>query len=390
MGVRIRQKEGKWYVFINHQGQRKAKCIGSDKRVAVQVGKQLEAKLALGDVGLLKEEPTVVLFRDYAEQWLETYAARTLKPSSQRIVRNIITNHLVPAFGPVPLLDLTRQHVKAFVASKTDISPTHVKNLVRILSGICTQAVDDEVMTVNPASRLGRYLPTRRADPDTHIMPFTSAELTRYLAALQEHAPQYYAYFFLLARTGMRAGEGLALTWDAIQCGASAADPHRFLHVQRTYDPVHNRMNTPKSGKSRRVDMSRDLRAVLLEWHQHCFDAAILAGKTEVWPVVFPTASGRLWDPQRLFHVHKRACSLAGLRANRVHDLRHSFATIHLYELGTPVQYVSEQLGHSSIKITVDIYGHPRQGTNISLADKLDTSMQQSATQAQPCGNIFM
>ena len=63
MGVRLRQKDGKWYVFINHQGQRKAKCIGSDKRMAVQVQKQLEAKLALGDVGLLKEEPERVLFR---------------------------------------------------------------------------------------------------------------------------------------------------------------------------------------------------------------------------------------------------------------------------------------------------------------------------------------
>lgn len=72
MGVRIRQKGDKWYVFINHQGQRKAKWIGSDKRVAVQVQKQLEAKLALGDVGLLKEEPESILFRDYAEQWLET------------------------------------------------------------------------------------------------------------------------------------------------------------------------------------------------------------------------------------------------------------------------------------------------------------------------------
>lgn len=58
MGVQVRQKGGKWYVFINHQGQRKAKCIGSDKRVAVQVQKQLEAKLALGGVGRLLDIST--------------------------------------------------------------------------------------------------------------------------------------------------------------------------------------------------------------------------------------------------------------------------------------------------------------------------------------------
>jgi integrase len=55
-----------------------------------------------------------------------------------------------------------------------------------------------------------------------------------------------------------------------------------------------------------------------------------------------------------------------------MHDLRHTYATIQLYEHHAPIQYVSEQLGHSSIKITVDTYGHPRQGIRISLADRLD------------------
>ena len=60
------------------------------------------------------------------------------------------------------------------------------------------------------------------------------------------------------------------------------------------------------------------------------------------------------------------------MRVNRVHDLRHSYATIQLYEHHAPDPYVSEQLGHASMKITVDTYGHPRQGTSIALADRLD------------------
>jgi integrase len=100
VGVRIRQKDGKWYVFMNHQGTRKAKCVGTDKRLALQVQKQLEAKLTLGDVGLLKEESQSILFRDYAQQWLDTYATRALKPSSRRVARSIITNHLAPATWP--------------------------------------------------------------------------------------------------------------------------------------------------------------------------------------------------------------------------------------------------------------------------------------------------
>jgi integrase len=67
-----------------------------------------------------------------------------------------------------------------------------------------------------------------------------------------------------------------------------------------------------------------------------------------------------------------------------VHDLRHSYATIQLYEHHAPIQYVSEQLGHASIKMTVDTYGHPRQGTSIALADQLDQTAENALRYATP------
>jgi integrase len=154
-------------------------------------------------------------------------------------------------------------------------------------------AVDDMVIPTNPAARLGRYLPEKAHDADRGILPFTSAELAHYLQAMEAHYPQYYPYFLCLARTGMREGEALGLRWDDIQFGVSPDDPHRFIHVQRTYDPVHNRMNTPKNGKTRRVDMAQDLRQVLLEWQERCFDKAVLAGQSTLPAAVFATASGR-------------------------------------------------------------------------------------------------
>ena len=385
MGVRIRQKGGKWYVFINHQGQRKAKCIGDDKRLALQVKKQLEAKLTLGDVGLLKEERAPVLFGDYARQWLETYVQVKMKRSSGRVTRSIVLNHLLPAFESEDIRTITRSDVKAFVTRLAlRVSPKHVANIVRPLHSICEHAVDEEVLDHNPVSRLGQYLPAQRFDPDHEIMPFTSAELARYLTTMGQHYPQYYPYFLCLARTGMREGEGLALHWDDLQWGSEDSDLHRFIHIRRTYDPVHNLFNTPKSGKSRRVDMSRGLRTVLVDLHHQRFDAALLKGLTTLPPVIFCTRTGRPWTRERLYPIHRRMCAEAGLRVNRIHDLRHSYATIMLYEHNAPIQYVSEQLGHSSIKITVDIYGHPRQGMNTHLADRLDAPAQLSATLAQP------
>src|ERR671932_2076389 len=86
MGVKVRQKGSKWYVFINHHGQRKAKCVDDSKKAAEEVKRKLEAKLTLGDIGLLDAAPQVVLFGDYAEQWLAQYVAVACKPSSARIM----------------------------------------------------------------------------------------------------------------------------------------------------------------------------------------------------------------------------------------------------------------------------------------------------------------
>jgi integrase len=219
------------------------------------------------------------------------------------------------------------------------------------------------------------------------IDPFTSAELTHYLRVMRAHTLQHYVYFLCLARTGMREGEALGLHWEDIQCGQDANDPHRFVAIQRTYDAAHHTFSTPKSGRSRRVDMSQELRTAFLELRAERFDTAVLQGSLSISPLVFCTSQGQPLTPTGLYRVHRRVCALAGLRGNRIHDLRHSYATIQLYEYHAPIQYVSEQLGHASIKITVDTYGHPRQGTNITLADQLDApaaSLHRNATVAQP------
>jgi integrase len=388
MGVKIRQKDGKWYVFINHHGRRKAKCVGDSKRAAEEVKRKLEAKLTLGDVGLLDAAPQAVVFGDYAEQWLAHYVTVACKLSSGRTIRSIVCNHLLPAFGAQERRSITRSQVKAFVVQKHErYTPKYVRNLVRTLHMICEHAIDEEVLDRNPAAKLGKYVPEKRFDPEQVITPFTSAELVVYLATMREHYPQHYTYFLCLARTGMREGEALGLHWDDVQFGQDAQDPHRFLHVQRTYDPVHHTFNTPKNGRSRRVDMSQELRAAFLELRNQRFDAAVLHGTTSIPPVVFCGRQGQPLAPAWLYRIHRRVCALAGLRGNRLHDLRHSYATIQLYEHHAPIQYVSEQLGHASIKITVDTYGHPRQGTSIALADRLDhsdTNTLRYAPSAQP------
>ena len=167
----------------------------------------------LGEFALPDEKPAVPTFEQYAEQWLAHYVSVACKPSLRRILQGIVRNHLVPTFGTQDLRSITRTQVKTFVMQQQQrCSAQHVRNLVRTLHTICEHALDEEVLDRNPAAKLGKYIPEKRFDPAQAIMPFTSAELSRYLATMREHYPQHYPYFLCLARTGMREGEALGLT----------------------------------------------------------------------------------------------------------------------------------------------------------------------------------
>ena len=189
---------------------------------------------------------------------------------------------------------------------------------------------------------------------------------------MRTHYSHYYAYFLCLARTGMREGEALGLTGRIFSvdmtpripigfCMSSGPmiqsttclTPRRVAAVGVSICPKNSGQYSSISATSVLTLRSSPARQPSLRWSS-----------------VDPRA-GRC-APQ-LYRIHRRVCALAGLRVTRVHDLRHSYATIQLYEHHAPIQYVSEQLGHSSIKITVDTYGHPRQGTSIALADRLDS-----------------
>src|SRR2546430_445339 len=115
MGVRLRQKDGKWYVFINHQGRRKAKCVG-DKRAAEEVRRKLEAKLTLGDFKL-DEPPPLPSFAIYAERWLRTYAHIHCRETTAENYRRLLRHHVLPLIGEKRHDEVTREDIKAIIAA---------------------------------------------------------------------------------------------------------------------------------------------------------------------------------------------------------------------------------------------------------------------------------
>jgi len=190
--------------------------------------------------------------------------------------------------------------------------------------------------------------------------------------------------FLTALRTGLRLGELIALHWQDIQFGEDASDPNRFILVRRSYS--RGEFTSPKNHKPRRVDMSREVRRVLMERRDGMALKAFERDEESIPELVFPSSVGTLLDGVNVYHYRFLPCvEAAGLRRITFHALRHSYAS-HLIQAGANLAYVKEQMGHSSIQVTVDMYGHLIAGADIAWADRLDapTKSQPSATQAQP------
>ena len=175
-------------------------------------------------------------------------------------------------------------------------------------------------------------------------------------------------------RAGLRRGELVALTWGDIQFGQNEDDVNRYILVQRNY--VHGQFTSTKSKKYRRVDLSRQLRTELLHLGDERLLEAYQQGKTSIMEdLVFRAPEGGVLNPDNLYHRYFLPClEHAGLRRIRFHDLRHTFGSL-LIQGGASLAYVKDQMGHSSIQVTVDIYGHLLPGANVSYVDRLDSEV---------------
>ena len=97
MAVKVRERKDKWWVFIDHNGHRKAKCVG-DRRSAIQVAEKIRAKLALGEFGFVGDRDRRP-FDTYFRNWLETYVRGNCKPSTYACYETAFRVYLAPAFG---------------------------------------------------------------------------------------------------------------------------------------------------------------------------------------------------------------------------------------------------------------------------------------------------
>lgn len=365
MAVKVRQHKGAWWIFIDHHGKRKAKRIGSSKRAAETAAEKIQAKIALGQFEI-KDEQQRRPFDTYFQTWLETYAKVHCKESTADRYQRTFRLYLSPAFKQKDLGAISRDDVKKLVYTlfSEGKSRNSVKAALTPLIEMFNHAVEDGHLATNPALRVMRRTRAEEGERKKVATFLTRDELGLLLRTCQEHFPDYYPFVSLLARTGLRLGEAIAAQWGDIDFQG------RFLEVQRS--STAGRVTSPKNGKTRRVDLSQQLtetlKALLVERKKE----TLRKGWGEVPPWVFISGAG---TPINSGHFRWRTwralLAKAGLRYVRIHDLRHTYASL-LLQNGESLVYVKDQMGHHSIQVTVDTYGHLMPGGNKAAVDRLD------------------
>jgi len=311
----------------------------------------------------------------YAREWLRTSVAH-LKASTIHFYTDHLENHVFPLLGHLPIAAIGRKQCRELVAvtRAKDLTINSVRGILRTLSVVLSQAVDDGLLPANPALSMRKYL--RRGDEaEPTIDPFTRDEAAHLVAVAREHFPDWHPWTLCAFRTGMRLGELLALQWGDL-------DWHgRYVQVRRSL--VRGKLTTPKNHQQRRVDLSPHLRGVLRLWRRRQSVAWVKLGQPRPeW--VFSTAVGTPIDDCNARRSFRKMLDAAGLHRRGPHQIRHTFASL-LLQAGEPITYVSQQLGHRDSAITLRVYAHWLPDTSARKGvDRLDSIGAWSESVARP------
>jgi integrase len=303
--------------------------------------------------------------------WVSEWKRTILPPSPRKestkaLYAALADSHIAPPpFGSARLSDVRPRHVDAFLSSLRDkgLSESTVRTVYVVLRTVLDGAVRDHLLAENPAHRVKR--PTVNRKEARHIDP---DEVRRLLDAAS--SSRFHGALALIAATGLRRGEALGLEWDDID------DPKQVIRVRRTLGRVGGGLTAtpPKTRNSRRdIPITPAVAAIIRT--QRAAQAAERLKAGSQWAgskYVFTTELGAPIDPRNLLRALTNAARTAGIEDVGLHTLRHSAATMML-NAGVPLHVVSRILGHSSVSITGDIYGHVNDSSQREAMASLST-----------------
>lgn len=303
--------------------------------------------------------------KTYLEQWLEEVHKRTIRLGTYVFYQSILNNHIYPSLGHIQLQKLTAQRLQSFYNSKLNekLSPSFIRSMHSILHSALDNAVRWKLISHNVSDDVS--LPQRVS---YEVQTLTPEQAKNFLTFIQGH--ELETLVTLALTTGMRHGEMTALRWSDINFEDSSLFVRRTVKRLGRYKFVEGE---PKTDKSKRMIVLPSLTLEKLREHRiRQEEARLKVGPT--WQnrdLVFGNTVGGFQYPHHLLRKFHKLTDAAGLPRMRLHDLRHSAATL-LLTMGVSAKVVQEILGHSNIGTTMNTYTHVQPAMQKEAMDKID------------------
>jgi integrase len=367
-----------WSYVVDVQGGRsnrrqRAKGGFATKREAEHALRELQREL---DTSTYVPSTQETIGDFLVSAWLPAMKPPTLRGTTWVEYRRKIVSHVVPRLGTVPLQRLWPSHLNGMYAEllaegRTDGTGGLSPKTVREVHAIVRKALGDAVRwghvnrnvaeSANPPSQRGAAAAGRRS-----MQPWTAQELRTFLEHDPED-PQYYAWV-LAGTTGMRRSEVLGVRWSDVDLTEGR------LAVRQRLASVDGRpeLSEPKSNRSARlIDLDERTVAVLRSRRATQAEHRLTCGAA--WhdlDLVVSREDGLWLHPDWFSELFRRRIARAALRPIRLHDLRHTHATL-LLQADVNVKIVSERLGHHSVAFTLDTYAHVMPGMQAAAVRQL-------------------
>jgi integrase len=351
----ITKRRDRWIIdFYDQHGKRRWKTLpeGTTKKAAKDILKELEDKVNKGIYIPNKRMPA---FSEVADMWLKAKKPN-IRESTHEQYSGHVENHLKPSFDGILINRIGYDQVEQFIdhCHDNEMNISTLKKILINLGAIMTYAVRRRFIDYNPVRDIEKPKGQSKHDETKDLNILNPSELLQLFDAAPDM--KHRTIFMVAVTTGLRQGEILGLKWTDIDWFSGQ------VHVERTYN--HFAFYDPKSVSSRRkVDIPPQAIKQLKEWRLACPPCDL--------DLVFPNEDGKPMSALNMFNrKFIPALTKAKLRKIRFHDLRHTYASIQI-DLGANPKYIQRQMGHSSIRITLDTYGHLMKDVNQEAAVRL-------------------
>jgi len=378
-----------WYVVIDlprdSDGKRRQKWHGG-------FGTRREAEAARAkivhefNIGTYVEPNSTTLSEWVHLHWLPSIVSR-VKPSTFDSYRRNLELHVLPRLGSRQLRQLTPSMLNRLYADLLSdghlrkpggLSAKTVRYIHTILHKALADAVDAGLVAVNVAER--SKPPKPRSRPAAEIGFWKAEELSVFLELVRGHRLE--AAWRIAAMTGMRRGEVLGLRWKDIDFDAARISVRQTL-VSVSYRVI---VSTPKNHRARVIDLDPDTNQ-LLKAHRDAqrLERAELGADYRDGDLVFCMEDGTWLHPDSFSQAFGRLVAKTNLPRIRLHDLRHTHATIAL-KAGVPIKVIAERLGHENPAFTMKQYAHVIPGMQADAARVVASTVRDAMPESKSVG----